>query len=447
MAIDVNALIARGKSQLGVPYSWGGGGPRGRGYGFAQGSGVYGFDCSSLMQYIFAGFGVNIPRVTYDQYRVGAQVSWKNLQAGDMVFFRPGSRGPEHVGMYIGQGKFLHAPKTGDVIKISNMSDYASSFMGGRRVAEIKGGGNYDPNTSPNPGAAVEEQEPEPKTPEDMAAEFGWSYSFLNSNPELKKTFDKAVAGSWTQDRFKAEIANTNWWKKNSETQRQSQIMEKTDPATFNANVNAAMALVRDKANQMGAYITDKQLMTVAKDSLRMGLNDQQLTQTLANFIKFNDKHTLGGNAARVEEFARTTSRKNGVQLSDQTIKNYAVRIAKGMDSMENFGKYIRGLAASMFPAFKQSLDAGSDMLDLAKPYVDMMSDMLELDPGRIDIFDPTIRKALTSKDAAGNVGGLDLGSFEELLRKDPRWVRTKGAQTAMLSTGAEVLKSFGLVK
>lgn len=445
MAIDVNALINRGKSTLGTPYSWGGGGPSGKGYGFAQGSGIYGFDCSSLMQYIFAGFGVNIPRVTYDQYRIGAQVGWKSLQAGDMVFFRPGSRGPEHVGLYIGGGKFLHAPKTGDVVKISNMSDYASSFMGGRRVAQMRGGGEYDPNTSPNPGSEVEE--PEPKTPEDMAAEFGWSYAFLNSNPELKKVFNKAVAGSWTQDRFKAEVANTSWWKKNSETQRQSQMMEKTDPATFIANVNATAALIRDKANQMGAFITDKQLQQVAKDSLRSGLNDQQLTQTLANYIKFNDKHTLGGNAARVEEFARQTARKNGVQLSDQTIKNYAVRIAKGMDTMENFGKYIRGLAASMFPAFKQSLDGGSDMLDLAKPYIDMMSDMLELDPGRIDIFDPTVRKALTGKNMAGEQGGLDLGSFEEMLKKDPRWVRTKNAQTSMLSAGAEVLKSFGLVK
>jgi cell wall-associated NlpC family hydrolase len=116
----------------GIPYSWGGGGPGGPSRGFAQGANTIGFDCSSLMQYAFAKYGVKIPRVTYEQFRAGTPVPVDRMQAGDLMFFRPTSRGPGHVGMYVGNGQFLHAPQTGDVVKLSRVTD-RSDLVGVRR--------------------------------------------------------------------------------------------------------------------------------------------------------------------------------------------------------------------------------------------------------------------------------------------------------------------------
>jgi peptidoglycan DL-endopeptidase CwlO len=103
---------------LGVPYVWGGASPRG-------------FDCSGLVMYVFAQIGVSLPHSSYAQYGMGSPVSMSQLQPGDLVFFA----GASHVGIYIGGGQFIHAPHTGDVVKISSLSGwYASTFAGGRRI-------------------------------------------------------------------------------------------------------------------------------------------------------------------------------------------------------------------------------------------------------------------------------------------------------------------------
>lgn len=118
----VNAAL----TQLGLPYSWGGGGPEGPSYGFAQGAPYLGFDCSSLMQYgWFQAAGIRLPRVTDDQAKVLTPVTAATAQAGDLILFTSGGTGGggfPHVGMYDGQGGMVHAPRTGkNVERVANV--------------------------------------------------------------------------------------------------------------------------------------------------------------------------------------------------------------------------------------------------------------------------------------------------------------------------------------
>jgi cell wall-associated NlpC family hydrolase len=81
--------------------------------------------------YVFAQIGVSLPHSTYSQVGMGTPVSMSQLQPGDLVFFS----GASHVGIYIGGGQFIHAPHTGDVVKISSLSGYYSSaFYAARRI-------------------------------------------------------------------------------------------------------------------------------------------------------------------------------------------------------------------------------------------------------------------------------------------------------------------------
>lgn len=104
---------------LGVPYRWGGASPSG-------------FDCSGFVMYVFAQVGVSLPHSSYAQYGYGVPVSRDQLQPGDLVFFD----GLGHEGIYIGGGQFVHAPHTGDVVKISSIDDswYAATWVGARRI-------------------------------------------------------------------------------------------------------------------------------------------------------------------------------------------------------------------------------------------------------------------------------------------------------------------------
>ena len=113
-------VVAIAMQYLGVPYVWGGASPSG------------GFDCSGLTMYVFAKVGVSLPHYAAAQYQLGSPVSKDQLQPGDLVFFR----GLGHMGMYIGGGNMIHAPHTGDVVKISPLSDpyYVANWVGARRV-------------------------------------------------------------------------------------------------------------------------------------------------------------------------------------------------------------------------------------------------------------------------------------------------------------------------
>lgn len=113
-------IVNVAKQYIGTKYVWGGESPQ------------TGFDCSGLVQWAAAKAGKKLPRTTYEQWRVGAAVPRGALQPGDSVFFHPGSRGPEHMGIYIGNNQFLEAPRTGLNVRISNLSG-RSDYMGARR--------------------------------------------------------------------------------------------------------------------------------------------------------------------------------------------------------------------------------------------------------------------------------------------------------------------------
>ena len=112
-------VIGIAMQYLGVPYVWGGASPSG-------------FDCSGFSMYVFAQMGVSLPHHAASQYGMGTPVSKDQLEAGDLVFFN----GLGHMGIYMGGGQFVHAPHSGDVVKISSLSDswYASTWVGARRL-------------------------------------------------------------------------------------------------------------------------------------------------------------------------------------------------------------------------------------------------------------------------------------------------------------------------
>jgi cell wall-associated NlpC family hydrolase len=113
---DAASVAAR---YLGVPYQWGGATPAG-------------FDCSGLVVWVYAQLGIMLPHFTGALYLLGVPVPRDQLAPGDLVFFDA----LDHVGIYIGAGQFIHAPHTGDVVRVSTMSSgsYAASYVGARRV-------------------------------------------------------------------------------------------------------------------------------------------------------------------------------------------------------------------------------------------------------------------------------------------------------------------------
>ena len=116
-------IAATAESLLGAPYRYGGSGPDA-------------FDCSGLVSYVHARFGVSTPRTAAQQFAVARPVTRSDLKAGDLVFFRLSGPTVSHVGIYIGNGEFVHAPQTGARVRMASLDDdfFRPRFAGGGRL-------------------------------------------------------------------------------------------------------------------------------------------------------------------------------------------------------------------------------------------------------------------------------------------------------------------------
>jgi len=119
-------LIQTAMDFLGVPYRNGGSDPSG-------------FDCSGLVQWVFARHGTMLPREAKDQYRVGRDVDLRDVQPGDLIFFETVSRGASHVGIVIGEGRFIHAPNSSGVVRVEpyTANYWIRRYVGARRVVDV----------------------------------------------------------------------------------------------------------------------------------------------------------------------------------------------------------------------------------------------------------------------------------------------------------------------
>ena len=109
-------VVEIAKRYLGTPYSWAGASPAG-------------FDCSGFVMYVYSRIGIQLPHSSWMLWGVGKPVARNDLRPGDILFFN----GLGHVGIYVGHGRFIHSPHTGDVVRVQRISDHGS-YDGARRL-------------------------------------------------------------------------------------------------------------------------------------------------------------------------------------------------------------------------------------------------------------------------------------------------------------------------
>lgn len=127
-ASRVSVLLQRAMGLLGTPYRWGGTSPDS------------GFDCSGLVNYVFrTALGIELPRVSREMAGNGTLVDRASLAVGDLVFFGRRGKRVDHVGIYVGDGQFVHAPRSGRDVTVSRMDTgyWAGRFLQARRVEDL----------------------------------------------------------------------------------------------------------------------------------------------------------------------------------------------------------------------------------------------------------------------------------------------------------------------
>jgi hypothetical protein len=280
--------------------------------------------------------------------------------------------------------------------------------------------------------------------PQELAQQYGFAYSMLQSIPELKTLFDQAVAGQWDATRFQAALMQTKWYQDHSSAQRAWITEGYADPATQSSQLNAQVASVQSAAAQLGAIVSPTIAKQLATEYLMNGWNSDQLQQALGQYINFDSAGALGGTSGQDEMTLRGLAQNNGVTLSNGWLEYTARHIAEDSTSLEDAEGYIRQQAASLFPAYKTMIQAGQNMSDLAAPYIQDYQNILEVGPGQTSLMDPTLVKALTDKAPNGAPTQMPLWQFDQTLRNDPRWLKTQNAQNTTMTVAHGILQDFG---
>jgi len=336
---------------------------------------------------------------------------------------------------YAGQNIDVFVGNTGaGTVNDTSESGAAGMFGGGG-----SGGGGSGANKDYNLPTI------KPVSRNEAAEQYGYVEALADHIPDVKKLLDKAVAEGWTTAKFQAEIRDTQWFKTTSEAERKFLVTQYGDPATAGQMWHTAQIKVQQVAAAAGAYIEWDTINNFAYGIMAKGWTDEQLRQELSSYIAVGRDH-IGGLAGETIQKLKQYGYQMGVTIDDEWAQGIARGVVGNTYTLEDGMAIIRQQSKGIFTNWKDQIDAGQTVQDLASPYMKSMVNLLELPPGSVDLKDPTIQKALQSKDPQTGANVVKpIWQFENELRNDDRWKQTKNAQDSVMQVAHQVLSDFGV--
>lgn len=321
---------------------------------------------------------------------------------------------------------------------VNSVLNHSKSYTGKSSSGGGGGGG----------GGGGKEPKEKSMTKDERAVYYGFSYAFFSMNKELKDLLDRASKEDWTKEKFTAEFMDTKWYRSLSGDERKFIAMKKADPKSAKAKLDAAYVHVRQLANQMGLRETPgnkKKLDLWAYNAAAKGWTDEQLRNEIGKYVYFNDD-TWQGEGGETQEKLRSYAYSMGVDMSSQWYADKSRNVIRKIGTQQDYEDEIRRKAKAQYSYWGKQIDAGQSVMDLASPYLQSMSQILELPAGSINLFDPTIKKSLQYRDpTTGKGAAKPLWQFENELRNDSRWKKTKNAQDSLMQVAHQILTDFGI--
>jgi len=252
---------------------------------------------------------------------------------------------------------------------------------------------------------------------------YGGYYAIVQSVPELQGLLRQAYNEKWSTARFEYEIKQTSWWKNNSDTTRQWDMMSQMDPATARQQVqNRTSEMLAMSLEQFGVSFSAGQLSKLATDSLRFGWSQQ----TLLNAIGLEATKSQRGMSQLAQGFIgqgiKATAYQYGLNLADNTFNQWIVDIASGKQARQGFTSYALQTAKTLYKGIASQLDAGLTFQQIVDPYRNYASQILELNPETISFIDPKWTRAVNFTDDKGQVRAMGLDEWGDYLRQDKQF-------------------------
>ena len=183
---------------------------------------------------------------------------------------------------------------------------------------------------------------------------------------------------------------------------------------------------------------------------MNLGWDDTEITRQLSYLMNSKSAtqggRSLGGQAGSVQQQVKKLYSDYGVKYTQQETAEWSKRILTGGYSVEQLQANLMKNAKSRYAALGADIDQGRTVREIADPYVQQMATTLELPPGTIDLYDKKIQKALSGRDPKGQPFVTPLWAFEQDLKNDPRWDKTKNAVNSAYDQATRIGKDWGFI-
>lgn len=285
-----------------------------------------------------------------------------------------------------------------------------ASSGGGGGGAVAYGAGGVEPNAS---DAQVRDY---------VRAHYGYLGAYLDDN-ELGPILMRAARQGWDAETLQGAVYGTHWWKTHSQSMAQFDAEARLDPATHRQRINQQESALRAQAEQMGIRVGDARLHEIAVQSLRLNWDAGMMQRVLGAEFDYHSNATYKGAAGVDIGSIRQAADAYLVPVGDSTLQWWTRQMLEGKQTPDTFGAYLAQQATSLFPQFRNQLQAGQTMQQIADPYRQLAAQTLELDPALVDFTKPKWRRAIDLVDPKSNERTyMSLSDWQTHLMTDPTY-------------------------
>lgn len=284
-------------------------------------------------------------------------------------------------------------------------------------------------------------------TQEDILGGYGFVGLLAKAVPELNAILTQAVNGQWTPDRFVQTVADSQWYKRTSATDREWLTKQITDPASAAREALVGADKIRNLSQELGIAMPNVEQAQQAWLHGRLNaLDDVAMKAYMARTFTVDPSGggAMGRMVNEMFQMAHNYGYTSGT-LSEEILSAARKTMAEsGGADVTAWQSKMMGYAESYYAPYKDEIRGGKTVADISKPVMDRVAQLLEMNPANMNFNDPLIKKAMTQWSPEGRA--YSLREIEDQTRRDARWKVTDNAKQSAVQMAEEIATRFGML-
>lgn len=274
-----------------------------------------------------------------------------------------------------------------------------------------------------------------------IRATYPYMAAFLN-NPEVRGALFRVAKSGGGEAELYGALTATSWWQNTDAANRTWQRLVGEDPAEARRLAGQTAASIQNSARSLGVNMSAQQIADLAWTATASGWNDAQTIDQLVN--AFNWETSTGGDMEAYRDSVKEIGANYLVAVSEETARNYALRIASGEMTQQGVDAIMQRQARARFSWMGDLIDQGVTPADYFAPMRDVLANELEVGADSINLMDPKYLKLLEVRDEKGQIRGATLNEAMLSARQMPEWANTQKAQERTASMTSMLGEVFG---